>query len=111
MGEIVKSESECGCAVACMATVLERTYTKVVKDFEVDFDEEGLTTDTVKDYLIEQGKSIFYKEASSFKHDDFMRNELLTPFAPIHILIVQIKFDSEDNHMVIMDDKGKIYCP
>jgi hypothetical protein len=111
MVDLIKSEDECGCTIACIATVLGRSYQDVRKDFETDFTKEGLEPDVVKDYLIEQGCSIFYKEASSFIHNDFKREESLIPFAPIHILVVDIAFDADSTHMVVMDEKGKIYCP
>lgn len=108
--KFVKQEDRCGCAVASMAMALGKTYGEVKKDFCNDFIDEGIKTADIIEYLGNSGCSIVYKKIECWNHIDFARKEMLKPFAPVHIVCIQWKYDS-NHHAVVMTDKGKILCP
>ena len=62
-------------------------------------------------YLGDNGFSLIHKEIRNYSSVKFGRAEILKPFAPIHIVRLQQKFDSEYGHVVIMDSEGKLHCP
>ena len=109
--KLVEQEEKCGCAVACIAMVLGTTYADVRKDWQNDFENEGVTTAQIIDYLGNVGFAAVYKRISHWTHKDFVREEMLTPFAPIHILSMRPAYDSKNYHVVVMDAEGVLYCP
>ncbi len=114
MSEIkfVKQEHKSGCACACIAMVTGRTYAEIDKDFHNDFDEGGIDLVKTMDYLSDWGFRIIKKEIEYYLGDvKFGRDELLKPFAPVHLLRVKSKFDSTSGHLVVMDADGKLFCP
>jgi hypothetical protein len=108
---IVKSKDASGCAIACLATILGTTYEKVKKDFYNDFDEDGITTELITEYLGDKGYNLILKTIPYHTDIDFGRKEMLTPFAPIHIVGLVRKIDAKIGHVVVMDSRGKTYCP
>ena len=111
MIKLVKQEEARGCGIACVAMVLGKSYKTVRNDFENDFEKKGLGFDKFIDYLLDHGLQAIKKEVRGWSHRDFARKEMLKPFAPIHIINVQPQYDSKDRHAVVMDAKGKLYCP
>lgn len=113
MSEIkfVRQEDSHGCAIACIAMVLGKTYKEIAADFENDFTQSGIMFDQTMTYLGNAGFSIIHKEVKRWNEINFARKEMLKPFAPVHIVRVVDKFDSEGGHLVVMTDKGKLLCP
>jgi hypothetical protein len=109
--KFVKQEDRFGCAVACIAMATGRTYEDVSKDFAQDFNKRGLFTRQITQYLADCGFQIIYKKVDFFNDIKFGRDELLKPFAPVHIVNVKQYFDAGSGHSVVMDKKGKIFCP
>lgn len=109
--KLVEQEDDCGCVVACIAMVLGRTYQSVRADWGNDFTTEGVDLEQMMNYLGDHGCSIVYKAMRYYRHKDFAREAMLTPFAPIHIVRVLPNCDSKTGHVVVMDAEGKIYCP
>lgn len=108
--ELVKQEHKSGCGIACIAMVMGKTYGEIVKEFLNDFDVEGMTTNLLMDYLGNAGFSIVFKQLSRWNHKDFAREEMLRPFAPVHILAIKWKADT-NGHFVVMDKDGTLFCP
>lgn len=108
---LIEQEEECGCAIACMATLLGRDYADVRRDWHNDFSKEGIVLDDTIHYLGDHGFSIIHKASKGYNHKDDAREELLKPFAPIHLLRVLQKFDADQGHLVVMMDDGTIFCP
>jgi hypothetical protein len=109
--EVIK-QVRAGCAPACIAMVLGRSYESVLSDFHNDFLDDGQDIEQTMDYLSDFGVSIIRKEVRYYCGDvKFGRDELLKPFAPIHIVRVKEKFDSTTGHLVVMDESGKLFCP
>ena len=107
----VEQDEKNGCGIACLAMVLGTTYAEVRKHFETDFEKKGVPFDRLVEYLGECGHQIVKKEVLNWEHVEFTRQEMLKPFAPMHIVNVQQQFDSKDRHCVVMDANGKLYCP
>lgn len=108
---LVKTVDDCGCAVACIATVMGVSYQDVDKDFLNDFNSDGLSFEDTMNYLGDNGFQVIHKEIRNYGTVKFGKKEILKPFAPIHILRVMSKYDAKFGHVVIMDAKGKIHCP
>lgn len=109
--KLVAQDDAYGCGIACIAMVLGRPYADVAKDWITDFTTNGIDLDTIIEYLMHHGKSILMKHIACFQHKDFLRDEMLRPFAPIHIIRVMPCIDSAHSHVVVMTEDGKIYCP
>lgn len=109
--DIVKQKDRNGCAVACVATVIGKSYDEVKKDFICNFIDDGIGFDVMAHYIASSGFDILKKTISFYTKVEFGREELLKPFAPIHIVHVLGKMDLTYAHVVIMDDKGILWCP
>lgn len=109
--KLVRQEEKCGCTIACIAMVTGKTYADIRKDWETDFDAEGIMLEHTLNYLGDAGFSLLHKHSRNYNHKDDHRKELLRPFAPMHIVRILPAFDSVNGHVVVMDAKGKIYCP
>lgn len=107
----VKQEARCGCSIACMAMVLNKSYAEIAKDFGNDFIDNGQPLDKSLDYLADAGFQIIAKEVKFWNNINFSRKEMLKPFAPVHLVRVLPRFDSENGHLVVMDKRGKLICP
>jgi ABC-type bacteriocin/lantibiotic exporter with double-glycine peptidase domain len=108
--KLVKQEDENGCAIACIAMVLGRSYQDVARDWTHKFKKDGVSLKKIMGYLAEHGCSIVHVEVAYFVDKDFARDILLKPFAPVHIVRTQPQFDS-DAHVVVMAKDGQIFCP
>lgn len=106
----ILQEEPKGCVIACLAMVLGRTYASIREEWQNDFSTDGMDTPSFMNYLGDNGFSIIHKAASHYNHKDFAREELLRPFAPVHIICTKPLFDSQ-HHAMVMDAKGKIYDP
>lgn len=108
---LIQQEHKKGCAVACLAMVTGKTYSEVAASFARDLDKKGLFPSETINYAADAGFDVIQKKVELYSHKDFGRAELLKPFAPVHILCGRQFFDSESTHVVVMDEKGKIFCP
>jgi len=108
--KIVLQKHKYGCGISCIATILSKPYDSIISYFStIDFDREGLIIDALCDYLGDNGFTYIRKYLyRSFKGSIPRDPWPCDPFAPIHILHVDINSHS---HFVIMDKKGKIFCP
>lgn len=110
--KLVRQKERSGCAAACIAMVLGKTYEEIAADFENDFVDSGIELEKTQDYLSDFGCRVIRKEIIYYGVDvKFGRDEILKPFAPVHIVRVKPKFDSEHGHLVVMGADGKLYCP
>lgn len=91
--------------------VTRRSYNSVAADFRRDFIRKGLLFEETLDYLGEHGFSIVSKRIRSASEIDFARREMLSPFAPVHIVSLKFKADDKFTHLVVMTGKGKLICP
>jgi hypothetical protein len=108
---LVRQPEEHGCAIACLAMVLGTTYEKVRNQWLNDFSEEGVELEKTMNFLGEKGYSLVHKEVRNWGNHNFGRKEMLKPFAPIHLVKIIPQFDAPSGHLVVMDRKGKLYCP
>ena len=109
--KIVRQEDENGCAIACLAMVLKKTYQQVRKDWRDDFLKDGLTTNQMVEYLADHNMTVVLKTLLSYATKDSARDEMMRPFAPIHIINLKQFCDSPDDHVVVMTADGHLYCP
>lgn len=108
----VKQDDLCGCAAACIAMVLGKTYAEVAADFNNDFHDNGIALEDTMSYLSDFGVRVIRKEIIYYGLDvKFGREEILKPFAPVHIIRVKPKFDSTTGHLIVMTKDGRLLCP
>jgi hypothetical protein len=107
---LVKQKHKHGCGIACLSMVTGKDYDDIVKDFINDFDEEGMTTYTLIEWLGDYGFSVLFKEIRCYVQKDFARAYMLKPFTEIHIISLKWKADTT-HHFVVMDKDGKLFCP
>lgn len=109
---VVKQEEEYGCLVACIATILHKTYKEITKDFIHDFNKSGIVIDKVIDYILDKGFTAVKKEKAIYKESSKVDKFMLEPFADYHIVIIQQFYDDVKNtHAIIMDSLGNLHCP
>ena len=108
---LVKQEEEFGCAVACAAMILNRSYIDVRQDFENDFGKRGVPLNNLIEYIGAHGYSAIKKKPLFANHKNSMDAELLKPFAEAHLIEYMPQFDAKDSHVVVMDDGGRMFCP
>lgn len=108
--KLIYQKNKFGCGIACLAMVSKKSYDNVVQDFINDFNENGLETDTVIEWLGDNGFSILVKDIRCYNEKDFARAYMFKPFAEVHIVRVRNKVDTM-NHLIVMDKKGKLFCP
>lgn len=106
----VKSEEACGCGVACCAMATGVEYEDVAKCFQRNFAKSGMNRKEMSKWVAEQGYSVMLKKVEYFTHKDFGREEMLKPFAPVHIVTI-MGFMNSGCHAVIMTSEGNIICP
>lgn len=110
--KLVRQEEEKGCVIACIAMVMKKSYWDIRRDFTQDFEAQGLGFDTLADYMADHGyHSIRKKIAYWDKTRASMRDEMIAPFAPVHIVHLQLKYDGDWHHAVVMDKNGDMYDP
>jgi hypothetical protein len=108
--ELVKQKHKKGCGIACLAMATNQSYDDVVKNFINDFDNDGMTSELVTEYLGDLGYSVIQKGIIYYNHKDSLKDEIIKPFAPVHIVSIKLKIDSTW-HFVVMDINGKFFCP
>jgi hypothetical protein len=91
--------------------ITDRTYQQVAADFSAQFETNGMNSLPMFDYLADFGFQIVTKQAYSYHQKDFYRDELIKPFADVHIISVKPHFDDKMQHSVVMDSSGTIFCP
>jgi hypothetical protein len=96
------------CTIACMAMILGVEFDHVAKHFE--FPEEGRLT-KIADYLGDHGYSVLIKESMYHAFPRFGFTEMCKPFAPAHVLHLKQFADQQVQHVVVMDQKGKLFDP
>ena len=107
---LVKQEDKSGCTVACIATVMGKTYQEVKADFANDFIEDGVSIEQVAEYISDHGYETLLKSVLYRLDRHTGRKWIMEPFAPVHIVRVRYKSDTV-NHVVVMDKKGVFYDP
>lgn len=107
----VVQKDEYGCLPACLAMIRGVAYDRVAPWFSVDLSKEGIEFQKGVDYLCQFGFQVIYKEIYSGNHPNFGFKEVTTPFAPMHIVSLQVNFDSKERHAVVMTRTGKILDP
>ncbi len=113
MAEIkyVKQKHKYACSIACASMITGEDYDELLKDFGNNFHKQGIDDDVFIRYLSSKGYSTLQKEVTYFSNKDLGREELLKPFAPIHLVKVKFNADSGLLHWVVMDKRGKLICP
>lgn len=96
------------CTIACLAMILGESFDKVERDFLAP--EEGTLVKTA-DYLGNHGYSVMIKELMFHSHPSFAREEIIKPFAPAHIVHCKQFADDPVQHVVVMDQNGKVFNP
>lgn len=107
----VPQKDDYGCAVACMAMVTGIPYDKVAADFHADVKREGIHPDKTRDFLLEHGFSGIEVIPARFNNVPVTNKRVGKPFAEVHVLAVQPRADSDLNHAIVMDKRGRVYDP
>jgi hypothetical protein len=104
-------EDSCGCAIACMATILQKSYKEIKKDFYNNFIIEGLNSDRIVPYLAGYGLDITTHRANFYSDYSIAKKRFVKPFADAHILVIKQYADNDTTHAILMNNKGKLLCP
>lgn len=107
----VTQEDTLGCGIAVLAMVTGRTYEEVYADFAQDVGTQGLSLEQIIEYSGNAGFSIIHKYVTHFADIKFGRDEIFSPFAPVHIVRLKQYFDANIGHVIVMDKDGKFFCP
>lgn len=107
----VRQKDDYGCAVACISMVTGIPYDKVAKDFHGDFKREGMDAKHTLAFVCEHGFSAIELVARNYSNVPATNQRMARPFAEIHIVNVQPRADSELNHAIVMDKRGRVYDP
>jgi len=109
----VKQETEHGCVIANLATILGLSYAEVDKCFSMDFDKElGISSKQAADFLAGFGFTAIWKAAEYYNSYRFVNEELLKPFAEIHLVSIQQYSDKPDYvHSLLMTKEGLLLEP
>ena len=107
----VPQKDDYGCAVACISMVTGIPYDTVAKSFHANFKREGMAPDKTRDYILEHGFSAIEVIPSTYKNVPTINARLSKPFADVHIVTVQSFADSDLNHAVVMDKRGRVFDP
>src|SRR5687768_5081497 len=105
----VRQKHSAGCAVACIAMVTGIPYDKVDKQFRTHFEHDGMKPEVARDYVCDKGFSSI--EVISHGHTRLAdsNKRMARPFADVHIAVVQPHADSDVNHAVVVDKRGRVY--
>lgn len=109
--KLIRQKHDHACSIACAAMVTGQNYDDLIKEFGNNFHKRGIDDEILYDFLGNKGFSMILKEPTRWSKKDFAREEMLKPFAPIHLLKVKIVADSGVLHWVVMTKKGKLLCP
>jgi hypothetical protein len=108
--KLVRQEEKCGCSIACIAMITGQSYSAVRQQWHHDFSADGIDIDKTKEFLRHRGFALVHKVARDVGHIDKVRQEMLRPFAPVHLVRILTKFDSF-GHLVVMAEDGTLLCP
>ncbi len=109
--KLIKAKHNCGCAVACLSMITGIDYDDIISVMKNDFDKQGLKDKKILSYLSDHGFAVFQKTVKYFFNKDDFRGELTKPFAPVHILTMQLHADKSIGHAVVMDADGFLHDP
>lgn len=109
--KFIKQEEENGCAIACIAMILGKTYADVVKSFLNDFNKQGMEIGHAISYLSENGVDVIRRGHQGYTTREANNLRMIKPFADIHYISFQQFCDSATNHAVVMLGNGKLICP
>ena len=109
--KFVKQEDEMGCAIACIAMILGKTYEEVARSFLNDFSKQGIRIDSAISYLSENGVDVIRKGHQGYANREDSNKRMIQPFADIHYISFQQFVDSDTNHAIVMLKNGKLICP
>src|ERR1051326_703414 len=107
--QYVRQKDDFGCAVACISMVTGIPYDKVAQDFHADFKREGIHPEKTRDYVLEHGFSGIEVIPARYNNVPLTNARISKPFAEVHILSVQPRADSDLNHAIVMDKRGRVY--
>jgi hypothetical protein len=107
----VAQKDPCGCAVACISMVTGIPYDKVAARLEADLSKNGLASEITRNFVTDAGFSVIEAIAHGYNMISQSNKRMARPFADIHIVSVLPFADSEFNHAVVMDKRGRIYDP
>ena len=107
----VRQKHRSGCAVACIAMVTGIPYEQVDKHFQTNFQHDGLKPEITRMFVCDQGFSSIEAISHGYHSLSDSNKRMARPFADVHIVSVQPFADSEINHAVVMDKRGRVYDP
>lgn len=107
----VKQEQEAGCAIACIAMILGKSYWDIEKSFLNDFSKQGIVIQNVIDYLSANGVTVIRKGHYGYNDREDNNKRMIKPFADIHYISFQQFVDVDNNHALVMTKNGKLICP
>ena len=109
--KLVKQREGNDCGICVLSTILNKPYEKVKNDFYKDIIEDGISLDDAINYLGDHSCSLVYKTLTNYQNKDTAKDEMLRPFADIHVLSVRPYVDADMYHMVLMNKEGEILDP
>lgn len=108
---LVKQKHKYACGIACASMITGKDYDEIIERFGNNFHKQGIDDDILLNYLGDMGYATVEKEITRWNEKDFARAEMLRPFASIHLVRIKLNPDSGLLHWVVMDEKGKFFCP
>lgn len=109
--KFVKQEEECGCAIACIAMILGKSYDEIRKSFKGDFQKDGIETEKSLYYLSENGVDTIRKMPYGYVDREASNLRMIKPFADIHFVSIKQFSNSNSNHALVMLKNGQFVCP
>lgn len=107
----VRQKHSSGCAVACIAMVTGLSYDEVDRQMQTNFNNDGLKSEITRLFVCDQGFSSLEMISHGYSELAASNKRMNRPFADVHIVSVQPFADSEMNHAVVMDKRGRVYDP
>jgi hypothetical protein len=86
-------------------------YEKVDRHFGTDFNQDGLKSEITRSFVCDQGFSSIEAISHGYHSLADSNKRMSRPFADVHIVSVQPFADSDMNHAVVMDRRGRVYDP
>ena len=103
----ISQEETNGCAIACLAMIMQKSYNEVANSLEVN--NKGLDWMEVDRYLANNG----YAVARKWKYDCTVKQNAIEwppkPFGDIHL--VQVMTKNNTIHMIILLQNGTVLDP
>lgn len=107
----VRQKHRSGCAVACIAMVTGLSYEQVDKNFQTNFEHDGMYAEHSRTFVCDQGFTAIELLQYGYSNLASTNRRMNRPFADIHIVSVRPFADSKLNHAVVMDKRGRVYDP